>query len=295
MKKHLARGGLFLAALIWGSGYVVSAWALDYFKPFQVMALRFTIAFLVLILVNYKNLKDFKASHIGKGCVIGIFLFLAFSSQLVGLKYTTVSKNAFLTSANVVIVPLLSYLIYRNNIGKDSIVGALVTLAGIGLLSLKGEEGGLNIGDLLTLACAFFFAFHVLYTEKYLQDVSGRELIVAQMGTAALLSWLSVMFLRQNEFQFSRASTGIIVYMGLITTLLTYLIQTLCQRYTSASETAIILSSESMFGMISSVILLNEAVTPFMVMGSLLILLGILTVELKPLDKMQNRRIYLET
>ena len=295
MKKHLARGGLFLAALIWGSGYVVSAWALDYFKPLQVMALRFTIAFLVLLAVNFKTLRDFKLSSIKKGCIIGTFLFLGFSLQLVGLQYTTVSKNAFLTAVNVVIVPILGFAIYRREIGKDSIVGAMVTLAGIGLLSLKGQESGLNIGDLLTLSGAFFFALQIFYTEEYLDDMTSSEMMLTQMGTSAILSWISVIFLKQTDFNFSLASCRIIIYMGLVTTLLTYVLQILCQRYTTASETAIILSSESMFGMISSAILLKEAVTPFMIMGSVLIILGILTVETKPLNRILYKKGVLES
>lgn len=281
MNRHVGKIGLTLVAIIWGSGFVASALALESYSAYQILALRFTIAFLVLIIINFKRLKNLSLKTIRRGSLLGVFLFLAFAFQTVGLQYTTPSKNAFLTAVNVVIVPFLAFLILKKKVPLKSIIGSFVTLGGIALLSLNSSIGSFNLGDTLTLICAVFFALQIFVTDLFIEKEEAWSLMLLQMGSSALLSWVTLFVMGDNMPVVEIKTIMPILYLGLISTLLAYFLQTVSQKYTTSSQAAIILSTEAFFGMLSSVIILGERVSVSMLLGAILIFIGILIVELE--------------
>jgi drug/metabolite transporter (DMT)-like permease len=268
-------------AIIWGTGFVASALALENYSAYQILAIRFTIAFLVLLVLNIKRLKVLSAKTIKRGSLLGVFLFLAFAFQTVGLQFTTPSKNAFLTAVNVVIVPFLGYLLLKKKLSVKSIVGSFVTLIGIALLSLTGSVGSFNLGDILTLICAVFFALQIFVTDLFVNEEETWSLMLLQMGSAAILSWITLFVTGDKLPVLEFKSLMPVLYLGLVSTLLAYFIQTASQKYTTSSQAAIILSTEAFFGMISSVIILSERVSINMLVGAVFIFIGILIVELE--------------
>lgn len=281
MNKYFGKMGLILVAIIWGSGFVATAIALENYTAFQLLALRFTIAFVVLLIINIKRLKELSKKTIQRGSLLGVFLFLAFAFQTVGLQYTTPSKNAFLTAVNVVVVPFLAFIILKKKVPIKSIVGSSVTLAGIALLSLTSSIGSFNLGDMLTLICAVFFALQIFVTDLFIEKEEAWSLMLLQMGTAAILSWLSLLVMGDSVPVIEIKVMIPVLYLGLISTLLAFFLQTVSQKYTTSSEAAIILSTEAFFGMLSSVIILGEKVSINMLIGAILIFIGILIVELE--------------
>ncbi|MGX7024635.1 DMT family transporter [Vagococcus hydrophili] len=280
MKRRIGKIGLVIVAIIWGTGFVVTALALENYTPYQILAIRFTVAFVVLLLVNLKKLRLLSLKTLGRGSLLGTVLFLAYAFQTIGLQYTTASKNAFLTAVNVIIVPFLSYLILKNKLPLKNFVGSFVTLIGIGLLSLTGTMGGFNLGDGLTLICAVFFALQIFVTDLFVAEEETWALMLLQMGAAALLSWLTLFISGETSINYQPVNLLPVFYLGLASTLLAYFLQTVSQKYTTSSEAAIILSTEAFFGMLGSVILLGEKVSMNMLMGGLFIFIGVLIVEL---------------
>ena len=136
-----------------------------------------------------------------KGTILGLFLYVAFVLQTVGLQYTTPSKNAFLTAVNVVIVPFIGFLLYKRKIDLFELSGAVIALIGVAVLSLK-LSAEVNIGDLLTLCCAVGFAFHIFYTAKFVKDEDAVLLTIVQMAVAAVISWIVVIFKGETSFSF---------------------------------------------------------------------------------------------
>lgn len=117
MENKLGKGALLLVAIIWGTGFVASSLALAFYSPIQTLALRFSIAFGVSLLIFRKSIKKINKTILSRGILIGVFLFCAFLFQTIGIKYTTVSKNAFLTATNIIIVPFISYVVLKSKIG----------------------------------------------------------------------------------------------------------------------------------------------------------------------------------
>lgn len=280
MRKYIGELGLAVVAIIWGSGFVASAVSLEHFTPYQILAIRFLIGIILLSLVFFKKLKNIKKSTIIKGSIIGIFLYLAFALQTVGLVYTTPSKNAFLTAVNVVIVPFIAFFIFKRKMDKFELFGALLAIIGIGVLSLK-LSAGINFGDVLTLLCAVAFAFHIFYTAQFVKNEDPVLLTVVQMAAATVLGFIVVLFKGETNFTANIEGVSAVLYLGIFSTTIAFLLQTVAQKFTSETKAAIILSTEAFWGMVFSVIILSEVLTAKMAIGAILILVAIIISETK--------------
>lgn len=280
MQKYFGELALTITAIIWGSGFVASAIALDHFTPYQILAIRFLIGAIILSVIFHKRLKSINKATIIQGGIIGVFLYLAFALQTVGLQYTTPSKNAFLTAVNVVIVPFIAFVMYKRKIDMYELTGAVLAMIGVGILSLK-LSAEVNIGDLLTLGCAFGFAFHIFYTAKYVKNSDPVLLTLIQMMTAAVIGIIVVLFKGETSFAFQKEGVFSILYLGVFSTTIAYLLQTVAQKMITETKAAIILSTESFWGMVFSVAILDEAMTIKMVLGAILILIAIIISETK--------------
>lgn len=280
-KQYIGDGMLLITAFVWGSGFVVTAIALEYLTAYQVMAGRFALGALILAVVFGYKFKKINASTVWKGTILGAILYIAFALQTVGLEYTTPSKNAFLTAVNVVIVPLIAYLIYKRKIDRYEAAGSVIAIVGIGFLSLQ-DSLAVNIGDLLSLACAVAFAFDIFYTNLFVKKEDAIALTIVQFMSAAFISVAFVLIRGEVPVTVEREALYAIIYLAVFSTTLAYLFQNLAHQYTTATKAAIILSLESFFGMVLSVLFLQEALTGRMVIGAVLIMAAILIAEVKP-------------
>ena len=281
MKQYIGDGMLLITAIVWGSGFVVTAIALEYLTAYQVMAGRFILAAIILSLLFGKKFKTFTKSVIWKGAILGTILYIGFALQTVGLEYTTPSKNAFLTAVNVVIVPLIAYLVYKRKVDRYETIGAIITLIGIGFLSLQGSMT-INIGDALSLACAVAFAFDIFYTNHFVKKEDALSLTIVQFITASFIAVIAVFIQGDIPTTFEKEALYSIIYLAVFSTTIAYVCQNVAFQYTTATKGAIILSLESFFGMLLSVLFLHEVLTGRMIIGAALIMIAILITELKP-------------
>ena len=230
MKKYMAIAGLVLVTVIWGGGFVASDMALDSLSPFQIMTIRFLLASVLMGGISIRNLKGIKKEEVTAGVFMGAALFIGFSLQIIGLQYTTPSKNAFLTATNVVIVPFIAFLICRKKVGFRGIIGAVLAIVGVGLLSLD-KDLSLGLGDGLTLICAVGFAFQIFLTSIFVKKYRASVLNFIQMCTAGILSLIFMIASGQVHFQVTAKGWWSVLYLGIISTTVCYLLQTACQKY----------------------------------------------------------------
>lgn len=294
MKKYIGEIGLILTAGIWGSGFVAMQSVLDNgFTPLQIITIRFFIAAVLINTIFFKQIKaNINKEAIKAGSIIGVFLFVAFVVQTIGLVYTTPSKNAFITAANVVIVPFIGFVIYRRKLDKIGIISSITTLIGIGILSLQSDFS-VNLGDFLTLVCAFGFAFHIFFTSEFVVKHHPMVLTGVQFTVTFILSLIAQIFM--GEGKVSGEFTGYIgiLYSAIFCTTIAFLMQTICQKKVEGTKAAIILSTESVFGTIFSIIILHEVVTLRMILGCIIILVSIIMAETK-LSFLKKKKLSLE-
>src|ERR1019366_2225256 len=182
---------LLAVSVIWGSTFLVVKDTVKITGPFTFLALRFGIGAIVLALVFYKRLARIKRDEILPGLTIGLFLFLAYSLQTLGLQYTTVSKAGFITGLYIPLVPLFSLVLLRQRPRMAAIVGVVLSFIGLGLLSVNNQFNlSIGLGELLILGCAVGNALHIVSISKFAPHADAINLAIVQMALTALLSVL---------------------------------------------------------------------------------------------------------
>ncbi|MBA4687859.1 MAG: EamA family transporter [Candidatus Galacturonibacter soehngenii] len=281
-KKTIASFGLLVATLIWGFAFVVVKDALDYVPPVYMLAFRFTIASIGLLFVFSKRLRMININNVKSSIVLGILLYISYLLQTIGCLYTTAGKNAFITTIYVVIVPFLYWLISKQKPDIYCLVSAFMAIIGIGLLSLNSDLS-INLGDVLTLLCGFGYAIHLIYINKYSKYQDPIILTFLQILVAAILSWLTAPIM-DGGFPVDATNPNIMIgmlYLGIGSTMIAYLLQNIGQKYIEPSTAALLLSMESVFGAIFSVLILKEIVTIKMLIGCSLIFTAVIMAETK--------------
>lgn len=276
----LADLSLLLVAIIWGSGFIVIKNALDFIDPIYMTFLRFTMASIVMGIIFFKNMRKMKMDDLKAGIIIGIFMFLAFITQTIGLKYTTPGKQAFLTASNVVIVPFLLWFLIGDKPGKFDVIAAILGFAGIGVLSLD-DTLTMGYGDRLTLICAVFFALHMISIGKFSKEHDPIVLSVVQFGVVGLLSFIACLVMKIPFKPLDMDIVKSISYMGIVTTIIAFGIQNVAQKYVTSTHAALILSLESVFGALFSILVGIDKMNIQFLIGCIAIFIAIIIAETK--------------
>ena len=280
-RELLADGILVLTALIWGSGFVVMKNTLDSLPPAAIIALRYTIASAIVCILFRKRLAGLTRGDLARGALVGLLLGSAYIVQTIGLSHTTAGKNAFLTTVYVLLVPFGCYALFRQKLAKSNFIAAGMMMLGIGLLSLDGQSGGLNIGDILTLVSGSLFAAHIIAVDRFQKKTDMYALIVLQFAAAAVVGGVyHLLFERGLPIVFSSGSVGGLLYLSVFSTTIAMSLQNIGQSMAPASHASIILSLESVFGAAFSCLLLGERLTPKMALGFMVIFAALVVSEL---------------
>lgn len=284
-----------LVAAIWGSGFIASQAAIDaQMSAPLIMALRFSVAAVVMLLVCLPRLKQIRVEDLKRGGLAGLFLFGAFYTQIVGQQNTTVSHCAFLTATNVVMVPFLVWAVSRRRPQAKTFVLALTTLVGIGVLSIQpgSFEISFHYGDAMTLLCAVLFALHITTLGWAVKGTDVMRINLIQLSTAAIVSVAVFLLTDLESVSQANFASGFpaVLYLGLFSTCLCYFLQTLAQKHTTPSQAGILLSTEGLFGSLFSVLIGLEPLTVNLVAGGLLITASVVLMEVLPSPKSRRTK-----
>lgn len=282
--KLVATCILLSVTIVWGSSFVVMKNAMEAITPTYILAYRFTIAAAGLVILFFPRMRRMTGNDVKCGLLIGTFLFVSYFLQTYGLMYTTASKNAFITTMYVVVVPFLHWFFNKSKPGRNNITAAFVAVAGLALISLEGASG-INIGDVLTLICGICFAFQVVLLDKYTEDHDLVVITVMQIVVCAVLSWVTAPLIEGPcdlaVFGDSKVAIGIL-YLGLIASMVCFLGQAVGQKFLNANTSSILLSFESVFGLIFSVIILDERLSLKALCGCGLMFAAMILSEYSP-------------
>jgi len=280
--KRLAKPMLFAAAFIWGSSFFIMKNTLDAIPTFYLLATRFTAGALLLGLVFWKRRRRLSRDYLWRGAVLGGLLFLAYVIQTFRLALTTPSKNAFLTAVYCIIVPFLHWAAARKKPDRYHILAAVLCVAGVGFVSLNGTLS-MEAGDFLTLICAFFYAAHIVAVSQLSQTRDICLLTVLQFLFAAVFSWIGGLLFETFPAQaYTRPEVLLpLAYLCIMATAVALLFQNVGQVWSDPASAAIILSLESVFGVLCSVLFYGDAMTPPLLLGFTLIFIAVICSETK--------------
>ena len=289
-QQLVAKLALLLATLIWGSSFIIMKDALDDITTYYLLAIRFTGAFVLLGIVFWKKWKHINKEVIIAGLIMGTALIAAYAFQTFGLMDTTPGKNAFLTAGYCILVPFLFWGVAGTRPDKFNVIAAVLCIVGIGLVALD-DNLSVGRGDLLTLVCCVFYALHIVVSAKFTRTMDVMLLTIGQFFFAAMWSWV-LAFLFEPPLAVAEMSTEIWMVLGYLCVFATagaLGLQTFGLKYTSPSAGALILSLESVFGVIFSIMVGAEEVTARLLIGFAVIFFAIVVSETK-LEFLQNKK-----
>ncbi len=280
---------LLFIAFIWGATFVMVQNAISFLEPHSFNAVRFMLAFILLLIVYLLFFKREKQRWtkrlLGSGFKIGIWLFLGYAFQTIGLAYTTPAKAGFITGLSVVMVPLFSVILLRLKLSLQAIIGVLAATIGLYLLTVV-DSSSFRVGDLLILLCAISFAMQIIMTAKYARDISALPLTLVQLCTVSILSFLSAMIFEDISLIFDwsvmlqRDVWSALLITAIFATALAFLGQTYFQAYISPTRVALIFATEPVFAALTSYLWIGEKLTAASITGCIFILFGMIIAEL---------------
>jgi drug/metabolite transporter (DMT)-like permease len=298
------RGEIFLTitALIWGTSFVAQKVSMDYIGPYTFVALRFILGALmlipvVLILERIKQkstaLSAGSMDNPGRevfitkptllgGVACGFALFLAASIQQTGIVYTTSGKAGFITALYTVLVPLFGLLLHKKVRGIIW-VGVAFAVAGLYLLCIK-EGFTIGKGDLIVLLGTIFWAVHILIIDHFAPIADCLKMSIIQFSVAGLLAGVAMFLQETPAIRAIRDGAWPIFYTAFIVTGLAYTLQILGQRNTDPAIASIIMSLESVFAVISGMLLLDEVMSSKEIIGCILMFIAVIITQLPQKD-----------
>lgn len=276
------------ATAIWGATFVVVKGALQFASPLAFNAVRMGVAAVVLALIFRRYLFAIDRRVLQAGVLLGVLMGAGFAFQTTGLAYTSPSKSAFLTGLSVILVPFFVAAFLRRRVGWNSFAGAGLALVGLYLLAFAGAADAVqgrwwaapNRGDVLTIACAFAFALHVVALGEYSTRFGFQQLAILQVAFCGLFSALVAPWVEPIHLQPTTVLIVALLISSLLSTVVAFTTQAWAQQFTPATHVAVVLALEPVFGWLSSLIFLHQGLRGRELVGSGLILAAILITEL---------------
>ena len=281
-KSTTAKIALFVTAMLWGSTFAIGKIATEAFSASFIIALRFTVASVALLIATIPYLKIIDKEYLRDGIWMGIALFVSYILQVVGLSMdTSPGKSAFLCTTYCVLVPFIHWFATKKRPQWLHVLCVFVCLFGIGVLSLKGGFG-MSTGDVLTVLSGIPGAINIVISSIVCEKKNPLVLTMIELWVVAVLAWICVFATKTVPTQFPIETVGGIVYLGLVATALCLFLQSYGLKYAEASIGGMLLSLESVFGVVFAIILYGEKITPRMIIGFGIIFLAIVLSQQEP-------------
>lgn len=270
---------LFLAAIIWGGGFVAQRMASFHLGFNAFNGIRFVLGGFVLLPFVIRRTRG---SRLGFSWVLlaGSVLFAASSLQQIGIGTTSASTAGFITGTYVVLVPILLAIFWRQCTSAVTWIAVVVALAGTYLLSSGGLGLRPSTGSLFLLAGSVMWALHVIVVGMAVQKMDVFVFSAGQFLVCGLIHLVMSMFIEPVTLPALRASWMPLLYAGLLSVTLGFTFQAIGQKKAPSADAALLLSLEAVFAAIAGVVLLDESLNPVQVIGCIIILAAILFAQL---------------
>lgn len=261
---------LVAAAVMWGMSFAVTKAVLDEVSPAKLLALRYSIAAVVLLPIVIKRRDTVSKVSAARGMAIGFMSGFAYVFQNVGLKYTTASKSAFLTMVYCVLTPFVFWVIAQKKPSGYDCGAAIVCMIGIGFISLNGNLT-ISGGDTLTLMSGVIYAIQIVLIGHSCGKDDPFCLTFFMVFASGIFSWIYKFIAEGPSVSMPVRGWLVMFYLSIFCTVIAFVFQNWAQKQVSPSETALLVSLESVFGVLGSILLLHEAMSPRLVLGFALV------------------------
>ena len=279
-QQGLARLAILMTTLIWGASFVAVKDAVNILPPHLLLTFRFLLSAILLSLVFWKRLRNLNKEILWQGTIIGVLLFFAYSLQTVGIQYTTPGKNAFLTTVYCILVPFFFWLFKGPRPDRYNLAAAVISMAGVGLISLN-ESLQIGLGDALTLLGGIFYALQIVAIGKFGKGKDPLLISIVQFAVGGTLALITTLLFEPRLTTWNLELTISLFYLVVLCTAVAISLQIYGQKHVPPAQASILFSLESVWGITVSVLMGRDTLTPRLVCGFALIFFSILLSETK--------------
>lgn len=290
---------LFITAFIWGCAFVAQRTGMEYIGPLTFNGIRSLVGGVTLLIYLYirrrfekksasKNIDEHTKNNVTFqsslkytffcGLICGLCLFAGTTLQQMGMVYTTAGKAGFITALYIVLVPLVGIFLGKR-IRPVIWLGVVLAIFGLYLLCV-GEDFTVNKGDMLVLLCSFAFTVHITFVDKVSQKIDGVVISCIQLFVCGLISVPGMIFFEDIDWNLILQCMVPILYAGVLSCGVAYTLQIVAQKYTEPTIASMIMSLESVFALLSGMIILKESIALHEIIGCVVMFAAIILAQL---------------
>lgn len=284
---------LLLTAIIWGSSFLAQTIGSENVPGFAFMGIRTLIG--ALFLLPFILIKDKAASKkmtdeekqqkkiadkkvLKYGMIIGVFLCIATDFQQFAFYQPGAStgKIAFITAMYMFFVPMIGLILFKKRVSLLTWLCVAIGFVGLYFLCFKTPEiTAINFGDVLSLICALFFAFQILFIEKFAPECDGIKLSCIQFFTAGTISTILMFIFERPDLADIKAGLLPILYSGILSCGFAYTMQVIGQKYCEATIASLLMCMESVFATLFAALFLHESLSGREIAGCIIMFTAI--------------------
>jgi len=275
VKQHQAEALLAFLIIAQSTSFLFNAMSLESMAPFNLLAVRFLLAFCVLAVISFRRLAHVKAKTIFHGAILGAFYFSSISLELHALHYTDTSTAALLENSAVVFVPMAEALLARKMPGKRIMVSSLITLAGVALLTV-GRSGSFSLGkgEILCLLCATVYSGAIMVTCRITQNDDALMMGVFQVGFIGLFAAAASFLTEAPRLPATGREWWMIIALALVCSCVGFTLQPFAQSRTTPERASMFCPLSPLAAAVLGAIFLQERLGVMGIIGGILILGG---------------------
>jgi drug/metabolite transporter (DMT)-like permease len=266
----------------WGSTFLIVQKAIGRMPVMDFLAIRFTVAAMVMIALRPTCLRGMTVLGLWRAVCLGAVLGLGYITQTFGLRYTSATVSGFITGMFVVFTPVMSWIILRQKINRNTLLAVALATVGLALLSLHGWSVG--VGELLTLCCAIFYAVHIVGLGEWSSKYEPYGFSLLQIATVAVITLVSAspdgITMPPDAWIW-----GIVGITAVLATAIAFLVQTWAQSLISSTSAAIVMTMEPVFAGLFGVFFGGNRLTLRIILGAVCVLIAMFIVTLKSSSK----------
>ncbi|MBP5532419.1 MAG: DMT family transporter [Lachnospiraceae bacterium] len=293
MKKKQFLGSVLLlvTAVIWGMAFAFQRVGMEHIGPVTFTASRMTLSAVAVSVFSifckgetgYKDENEkrrYSSATVIGGICCGVFLTSASIMQQAGIVYTTAGKAGFITSLYMLLVPVVSFVLFKKHHAINVWIAVVIGVIGMYLLCMS-ESLTLSMGDGLVFICAVLFCGHILCCDHFAERGNPVRISAVQFIIGAVISWIAAFIMESPDIGDIMEAIVPVLYCGIASGGIGYTLQIIGQKYTEPAIAALIMSLESVFAVIGGAVILGETMSPRETAGCIIIFLAIIIVQIR--------------
>ena len=269
---------LVAVTAIWGSTFLVVKNAISRAPVMDFLAVRFVLAALVMLALRPSCLRGMTRRGVLRGMALGLVLGAGYITQTFGLVSASPSISGFITGTFVVFTPVISWILLKKRAGTTTWMGVGLAFVGVAALGLRGWS--LGPGELLTLACAVFFALQIVGLGEWAAGENVYALALIQTATVAVIS---LVVAAPGGFQLPAEFVvwGAVAVTAILATAVAELVQTWAQSLLAPAHVAVVMTLEPVFAGVFGVLFGGDSVTLRVIAGAICTIGAMLLVQFR--------------